>query len=142
MDEMKKSGYVVDVNTDIQQNMPEVQLIPDRAALARMAVSLSTVTKALNALVGGHYLYKENEYPKDRHRYEMEMRLIASQRESIPDLNRIKVRNNRGETVPLSELVDETSQAKLDADFALKSRPRHHRLRESCTGPLPARGPR
>jgi multidrug efflux pump subunit AcrB len=107
MDEMKKSGYMTDVNTDVQQNMPEVQLIPDRPALAKRAVSLTNVTEALNALVGGQYIYKENEYPKGNHRYEVEMRLVANQRESIPDLNRIKIRNNRGETVPLSALVKE-----------------------------------
>ena len=105
MDEMKKSGFVVDVNTDVQQNMPEVQITPDRPALARHAVSLTTVTNALNALVGGQFFYKENEYPKGRFRYEVEMRLIASQRESIPELNKIMIRNNRGETVPLSAVV-------------------------------------
>jgi hydrophobe/amphiphile efflux-1 (HAE1) family protein len=107
MDEMKSCGYMTDVNTDVQPNMPEVQLTPNRPALAKRAVALSTVTAALNALTGGEFIYKENEYPKGNHRIEVEMRLIASQRTSIPDLNRIKIRNNRGETVRLSDVVIE-----------------------------------
>jgi HAE1 family hydrophobic/amphiphilic exporter-1 len=36
----------------------------------------------------------------------MELRLIAGQRDKVPDLSRIKFRNNRGEVVGLPELVD------------------------------------
>jgi hydrophobe/amphiphile efflux-1 (HAE1) family protein len=106
MDKMKESKKVVDVNTDVQQNMPEVQITPNRAKLAAHGVQLSTLTKIINALVGGQVLDGKTMYPKDGHRYEMELRLIAGQRDKVPDLDRIKLRNNRGEVVPLSELVD------------------------------------
>jgi HAE1 family hydrophobic/amphiphilic exporter-1 len=113
MDAMKKSGFLTDVHTDVQPGMPEVQLVPNREKLAQHAVALSTVTQALNSLVGGSILNKEVQYPKGRHRYEIEVRLIASQRNAIPDLNRIKLRNNRGETVPLSLLVDKQVRPSL-----------------------------
>jgi multidrug efflux pump subunit AcrB len=105
MDKMKESKKVVDVNTDVQQNMPEVQITPNRAKLAAHGVQLSTLTKIINALVGGQVLDGKTMYPKDGHRYEMELRLIAGQRDKVPDLDRIKLRN-RGEVVPLSALVD------------------------------------
>jgi hydrophobe/amphiphile efflux-1 (HAE1) family protein len=108
MDKMKQSNYVVDVNTDVQQNMPEVQLIPDRAKLAAHGVSLATVTNQLNELVGGQIITGANEYPKGRHRYEIELRLNAEQRDKLPDLNHIMLRNNRGEIVKLSDVVTET----------------------------------
>ena len=106
MDEMKKSGYVTDVNTDVQSGMPEVQLTPNREKLAQHAVALSTVTSVINALMGGAILTGQTEYSKDGHRYEIELRLIASQRDKVLDLHRIKLRNNRGEVVPLTELVE------------------------------------
>jgi len=108
MDQMKKTDYLVDVNTDVQQNMPEVQLIPDRTSLAAHGVSLSTVTNQLNELVGGVYITGANEYPKGRHRYEIELRLGAEQRDKLPDLNDIMLRNNRGERVRLADVVTET----------------------------------
>jgi multidrug efflux pump subunit AcrB len=103
---MEKTDYVVDVNTDIQPGMPEVQLIPNRKKLAARGVSLSTVTGVINALVGGHLFEKENSYSKAGHRYQVELRLIAGQRDTVPDLDRISVRNSVGEAVRLSELVD------------------------------------
>ena len=113
MDEMKKSGIVTDVNTDIQPGMPEVQLIPNREKLARHAVSLKTITSVINALVGGAIMNGQTEYSKAGHRYEIELRLIASQRDKVPELNRIMIRNNRGETVALSELVDQQIKPSL-----------------------------
>jgi HAE1 family hydrophobic/amphiphilic exporter-1 len=113
MSEMKKSGFVTDVNTDIQPGMPEVQIHPDRAKLAQHAVGLNTVTSVVNALVGGAVLNKESSYTKDGHRYEIELRLQADQRDKPMDLSRIKIRNNRGEVVPVSELVSQDIQPSL-----------------------------
>ena len=96
---------MVDVNTDIQPNMPEVQIIPDRVALAKRGISVSTVTAQLNELLSGLYITGANEYPKGRHRYEIELRLLAGQRDKLPDLSHIQLRNNRGETVRLSDVV-------------------------------------
>ena len=105
MAEMRKAGFVVDVNTDIQSGMPEVRLTPDRQKLADRGVALSTVTQAINVLMGGLILYGQNQYPKGDHRYEIEVRLKGSQRDALSDLKKIRVRDNRGNRVPLSELV-------------------------------------
>jgi HAE1 family hydrophobic/amphiphilic exporter-1 len=94
------------VNTDVQPGMPEVQLVPNRQKLAQHAVALTTVTKVINALVGGAILNGTTMYPKENHRYQIELRLNAGQRDKAPDLNKIKIRNNRGEVIPLSELAD------------------------------------
>ncbi|MBI3554712.1 MAG: efflux RND transporter permease subunit [Deltaproteobacteria bacterium] len=113
MDAMKKSSFVNDTNTDIQPGQPEVQLVPNREKLARHAVSLNAVTSVINALVGGAIMNGQTEYSKAGHRYAIELRLIASQRDKVPALNRIKIRNNRGETIPLSELVDQQIKPSL-----------------------------
>lgn len=106
MTEMRNSNLVTDTNTDIQPGMPEVQLIPNREKLAAHGVSLKTVTGVINTLVGGAILNHETEYSKAGHRYAIDVRLLAEQREEVPSLDRIKVRNNRGEMIPVSVLVD------------------------------------
>ncbi len=107
IDDLKKSGKVTDVNTDIQPGMPEVQLVPNRKNLAKYAVSLSSVTNVIKAMIGGEILDKEIAYTKGRHRYEIELRLQGDQRDQPIELNQIKIRNNLGELIPLSKLVDQ-----------------------------------
>ena len=106
MAEMKNQSFAVDVNTDVQPGMPEVQLIPNRAKLAQHGVALNTVTGVINAMMGGALLMGQTEYQKGRHRYEIEVRLPLDQRNKIEDLDKIFVRNNRGQTIKLSEVVD------------------------------------
>ena len=106
MEAVTNSGVVTDVNTDIQPSMQEIKIVPNREKLSKRGVALTTVTSAVSTLVGGALLNGQTEYPKAGHRYEIEVRLIASQRDKSLQLNDIQVRNNRGEAVPLSELVD------------------------------------
>lgn len=113
MTKMKESKKVVDVNTDVQPSMTEVRIIPNRAKLAHYAVSLTTVTGVINALIGGDIMNGKTMYPKDGHRYEIEVRLVNGERNKLSDLKRIKFRNNRGEIVPLNELVDIKVQPSL-----------------------------
>ena len=105
MQAMREAGYVTDVNTDVQQGMPEIDLVPDREAISRFGASVNSVANVVNALMGGLILTGQTEYPKGRHRYEIEVRLIAEERSKEPDLNQILVRNNRGLTIELSKLV-------------------------------------
>src|SRR5262249_5299628 len=106
MAKMKDSGFVTDVNTDVQPGMPEAQIIPNREKCAARGVSLSSVTTIINGLVGGAILTGMNEYQKGRHRYQIELRLVGSERAALDDLDRIRLRNNRGETVRLSEVAE------------------------------------
>lgn len=106
INKMKETKYLVDVNTDTQPNMSEVQIIPNRTKLAAHGVSLTTVAGVINALVGGAILNGKTMYPKDGHRYQIELRLVADDRNQIQDLKRIKFRNNRGQVVPLTEVAD------------------------------------
>jgi hydrophobe/amphiphile efflux-1 (HAE1) family protein len=111
MDKMRSDGFTTDVNTDVQSGMPEVQLTPNREKLAAHGISVQTVTNVINSLVGGSII--NGDYQKGRHRYEVEMRLVSNQRNKIPDLDKIELRNNRGYTVKLSEVVDRTVKPSL-----------------------------
>ncbi len=86
--------------------MQEVQVTPNREKLAKHGVALNSVTSVINALVGGLYMNGKTMYPKGGHRYQIELRLVADERDKVTDLDKIKFRNNRGEMVRLSDLVD------------------------------------
>lgn len=118
MDEMNSSGAFTDVNTDVQEGMPEIRMIPNKEKMSQRGVSLKTVTNVLNSLVGGAILNGQTSYSKAGHRYEIGFRLKESQRDKIPDLKRIQVRNNRGQTVRLSDVVDQ----KIEPNLMLISR--------------------
>jgi HAE1 family hydrophobic/amphiphilic exporter-1 len=133
-EELENTGVLVDVNTDIQKRLKEVHVVPDREALSRYAVSMNTVSSALNAMVGGALLNGQTQYPKGGHRYEIEVRLIASQRNRTEQLNSIRVRNNRGEAIPLSKLV------KVESADALQSITRLNRSRSITVYANPAPG--
>ncbi len=133
MEAMKKTGVMADVNTDIQANMPEVRIFPNREKLARYGVTLSTVTTAVSSLIGGAILNGQTEYAKEGHRYAIEVRSIATQRDKAKQLDVIMVRNNIGETIPLSRLVD----LKEDKSLMLISRLNRERAITVYANPAP-----
>jgi hydrophobe/amphiphile efflux-1 (HAE1) family protein len=133
MDKLTESKKLVDVNTDVQPNMQEVRITPNRQKLAQHAVSLVTVTNVINALVGGDIMDGKTMYPKGGHRYQMELRLVETQRDKVADLDRIKFRNNRGEVIPLRELVD----IKIEPSLMLISRLNRFRAIKVYANPAP-----
>ena len=133
MEAMKKSSLVTDVNTDVQAGIPEVRIIPDRHKLAARGLSLNTVTQVINTLMGGTIITGQSEYPKDDHRYQVEVRLKADQRDKIPDLNKIRLRNNRGETILLSEIAEK----RIEPSLMLISRQNRSRAITVYANPAP-----
>ena len=102
MDELEKTGMVTDLDTDYQEGMPEVRVIPDREAAYRHGVSVGTVAQTVNALVGGVIV---GQYPKGGYRYDIRVRLEADERERSSQIRDLMVRNNRGELISLASLV-------------------------------------
>ena len=115
IDALDDSPILADVNTDFQLAMPEVKIVPDRPKLAAHAVSLNTVTTAVNQLIGGAVLNSTNRYTKEGHRWDIRVRLVNEDRTRADQLKLIQVRNNRGELIPLADLVNLKEQASLQA---------------------------
>ncbi|HXB98150.1 MAG TPA: efflux RND transporter permease subunit [bacterium] len=99
---MSDSGYMVDVDTDYQFGMPEVDVVPNRLAASQRGVSVGTIAEEINAMVGGVY---SGYYPRSGHEDQIEVRLQADQRTQEAQINDLYVRNNRGEVVPLRDVV-------------------------------------
>jgi len=102
MKRMNDSGKMVDIDTDYQAGMPEIQVIPDREKAAARGVSVISIGNAINALVGGTRVGK---FTRNGKRYDIRLKLTKQDSSSPEDIKKIWVRNNRGEVIRLSEVV-------------------------------------
>ncbi|MBX3458739.1 MAG: efflux RND transporter permease subunit [Planctomycetes bacterium] len=102
MQEMAASGLAVDVDSDYQIGQPELRIVPDRARCADLGVPMEDVAVTLNALVGG---VRVGKFSSEGRRLDVRMRLLAEQRKSPQDIDRLRVRTKTGERIPLSSLV-------------------------------------
>jgi len=102
MKRMKASGVMVDVDTDYQLGMPELQVNPDRQKAAEHGVSVLSIADTINAMVGG---VRNGKFTSRGKRYDIRVRLAEADRSNTKDIQRMWVRNEFGEVVPLSAVV-------------------------------------
>ena len=102
-EEMKKTGLMVDVNSNYKLGMPEVQVWPKRAEAAKRGVSAASIGNAVNACLGG---VRAGKFSRGGHRYDIRVRFEAKDRTGARDIDKILVRNNRGQVLALSALVE------------------------------------
>jgi multidrug efflux pump subunit AcrB len=100
---MKDSGLMVDIDSDYDTGMPEVRVVPDRQKAAERGVSIQTIGTTINSLIGG---VKVGKFTEGGRRYDIRLQLVEAERNKVEDISKIWVRNNRGEVIRLSEVVD------------------------------------
>jgi HAE1 family hydrophobic/amphiphilic exporter-1 len=100
---MLDSGLMVDVDSDYLTGMPEVQIIPDREKADLHGVSMANIGTSIQALFGG---LRVGKYTHDSKRYDVRVKLENNERLLSKDIKKIWVRNNRGELVRLSDIVN------------------------------------
>jgi hydrophobe/amphiphile efflux-1 (HAE1) family protein len=101
--EMRNSGLMVDIDSDYDTGMPEVRVVPNREKAAERGLSVSTIGTTINALIGG---VKVGKFTEGGRRYDIRVQLVEAERRKVEDISKIWVRNNRGEVIRLSEVVD------------------------------------
>jgi multidrug efflux pump subunit AcrB len=95
---------VVDVDTYIEDDQPQVRFVVDREKAALNGVSAEEVAQTLRIAVGGagaglvHLPAEQEDVP-------IFLRLPISQRSSVRDLSAVRVRGAGGRMVPLGELA-------------------------------------
>jgi HAE1 family hydrophobic/amphiphilic exporter-1 len=108
MKQMKASGKMTDVDTDYDLGMPELQVYPDRNKAADHGVSVLSIADTINAMMGG---IRNGKFTgSSGKRYDVRVRLAEADRSNPKDIEKMWVRNQFGEVVPLSDVV--TSQVK------------------------------
>ncbi|MGQ0644653.1 MAG: efflux RND transporter permease subunit [Elusimicrobiota bacterium] len=101
-EKMEASGLLVDVDTDYRLGMPEVRVVPDRDKAAARGVTVSAIADAINATIGG---VRAGKYTRGGKRYDIRVRLADRDRRRPEDIDKIFVRNDRGELVALSDVT-------------------------------------
>lgn len=112
MRRMRESGLMVDVNSDYQIGMPEVQILPDRRRAADLGVSALSIGNTVNAMIGG---VRVGKFKEGGHRYDVRVRLLSEQRSRPEDVKRLLVRNREDRLVRLSEVVSVHEQATVQS---------------------------
>lgn len=111
MEEMKKSGLMVDIDSNYLLGMPEIQIKPNRTAAAQHGVSINSIGTTVSALIGG---MKVGEYPQGGHRYDIKVKLL-DQGNPLDEIKTLYVGNSRGNLIPLPRVVNEEVSASLSS---------------------------
>lgn len=100
---MEASGLMLDVDTDYNPNLPEIKVVPDRDAAAVRGVTISNIANTLSALFGSFVVGKYTN--SSGHRDDIRLKLEEKAANDPTNIQKISVRNNRGEMVPFREVV-------------------------------------
>ncbi|MCB0367611.1 MAG: efflux RND transporter permease subunit, partial [Bdellovibrionales bacterium] len=104
--QMEDSGLFVGVRSDDARGLPEVQITPNREKAIRSGVEVSEIADVINATFGG---VVATNYTQGSRRFPVFVQLQEKDRQRVEDISPILVRNNRGELLPLAQVVDVNS---------------------------------
>ena len=100
--EMAKNPGIVQPDIDLQLNKPEVFMDVDRARAADLGVSVDSVARTVETMLGGRVVTR---YKRDAEQYDVLVQTAASGRTTPEDIEKIFVRGRNDTMVPLSSLV-------------------------------------
>ena len=121
LDKMKESGLMADVNSTYNPNMPEARVIPDREAASKRGVTINNIANSISSLFGSVQVGKYTN--STGHRDDIRLKLEEESASNPSNIPNISVRNNRGELIPLSEVI------KIDEGKSLLTINRYNRER-------------
>ena len=104
-DELAKNPGFVQVDTDLRLNKPEIRLDVDRERAADMGVSVETVARSVETMLGGRNVTR---YKREGEQYDVVVQTTQSRRDTPDDIDRIFVRGRGDAMIPLSALVKVT----------------------------------
>lgn len=100
--EMQRNPGLVQADSDLQLNKPEIFLDVDRARAADLGVSVESVARAVETMLGGRVVTR---YKREADQYDVIVQTDAGRRNTPEDIERIFVRGRNDALVPLSALV-------------------------------------
>jgi multidrug efflux pump len=100
--EMQKNPGIVQPDSDLQLNKPEIFIDVDRARAADMGVAVDTVARTIETMLGGRVVTR---YKRDAEQYDVLVQTAERGRATPEDIEKIFVRGRGDAMVPLSSLV-------------------------------------
>jgi HAE1 family hydrophobic/amphiphilic exporter-1 len=94
------------MDLDLQLDLPQLSLVPDRTRIAAAGLSSQDVALALNMLSGGVDIAKYNDEPGDGQRYDVRLKAKDGEFQQLSDLNKIYLRSRDGNMVRLDSVAE------------------------------------
>ena len=102
LEEAKKDKTFSNVDVNLKFNKPEVDLVIDRMKVKDLGLSSQDVVAAIQAAFsGGRLAY----FLSNGHQYSVIAQVERDDRNKPDDISRLYVRNNKGQSIPLSSVV-------------------------------------
>jgi len=99
---LQGTGLMTDFDTDLRQGMPEVHIIPDRAAAALSGVTIGTLASTVSDAIGG---VVQGQFTNGDDRYNVNIRLDSNQTSSIDDIKQLQLRTSGNELIPITDVA-------------------------------------
>lgn len=103
MAEMQKNPGLVQPDTDLRLNKPEIFIQVDRQRAADAGVAVDQVARAIETMLGGRNVTR---YKRESEQYDVIVQTESRGRTTPEDIDRIFVRGRGDAMIPLSSLVD------------------------------------
>ena len=100
--EMQKNPGIVQPDSDLQLNKPEIFIDVDRARAADAGVAVDVVARTIETMLGGRVVTR---YKRDAEQYDVLVQTESAGRATPEDIDKIFVRGRGEAMVPLSSLV-------------------------------------
>ena len=113
----KQLGGIVDADTTLKLNKPELRVVIDRDRAADLGVDTSDIATSLRLMVGGEEeasRFRDESINED---YDVQLRLTEADRRDVGTISRLYVPSSRGGLVRLDNLVKirrDTSPSRID----------------------------
>lgn len=118
--EVKEKKIMTDVNSDLLTGAPEIHIVPNRKKASERGVQVTAIGTVLNVALGGAIA---GSYEKGGHRYDVRVKMKENGKSPQERIKDLSVRNNRGELVPLTSVVD-IKESSVASSISRKNRER------------------
>ena len=102
LDKVRDYPGLVDVDSDLRMNSPQLDIAVDREKAASMGIEIDTLGRTLETLLGGRQVTR---FKKEGEQYDVVVKIADIDRQNPEDLRRIYVRARDNSMIPLSNLI-------------------------------------
>lgn len=99
---MAQNPGLVQVDTDLRLNKPEIRMDVDRERVADMGVSVDAIARTVETMLGGRTVTR---YKRDGEQYDVVVQTVSANRSTPEDIDRLFVRGRGDAMIPLASLV-------------------------------------
>ena len=101
-DRMAQNPGLVQVDTDLRLNKPEIRMDVDRERAADMGVGVDAIARTVETMLGGRIVTR---YKRDGEQYDVVVQTVSANRSTPEDIDRLFVRGRGDAMIPLGSLV-------------------------------------